>query len=148
MTGRCRPALPIIREATYPLDERLESLASGPDFQLTWSCRRRGLPCRSSHLHRGALLPSCFAELRRILHSSISDGGHHFTIACASKGAIGCVFSVALSRGSPRVAVSHRRCPVLLGLSSLLRIKLRRAIAQPTLLYYTNERINYYNKKT
>jgi len=30
----------------------------------------------------------------------------------------GCVFSVALSRGSPRVAVSHHRCPVLLGLSS------------------------------
>lgn len=33
--------------------------------------------------------------------------------------AIGCVFSVALSRGSPRVAVSHHRCPALLGLSSL-----------------------------
>ena len=33
-------------------------------------------------------------------------------------GTIGCVFSVALSRGLPRVAVSHHRCPVLLGLSS------------------------------
>ncbi len=30
----------------------------------------------------------------------------------------GCVFSVALSRGLPRVAVSHHRCPILLGLSS------------------------------
>ena len=32
--------------------------------------------------------------------------------------AIGGVFSVALSRGSPRVVVSHHRCPALLGLSS------------------------------
>jgi len=31
---------------------------------------------------------------------------------------IGCVFSVALSLRLPRVAVSHHRCPVLLGLSS------------------------------
>jgi len=31
---------------------------------------------------------------------------------------IGCVFSVALSLRLPWVAVSHHRCPVLLGLSS------------------------------
>jgi hypothetical protein len=110
------------REATYPLDERLLPPASGPDFQLTWSCRRRGLPCRCSHLHRGALLP------------------HHFTIAWALRGAVGCIFSVALSRGSPRVVISHRRCPALLGLSSLLRIKLCRTIAQPTQLYYTKQK--------
>jgi len=34
------------------------------------------------------------------------------------KADIGCVFSVALSLGSPPVAISHHRCPVLLGLSS------------------------------
>jgi hypothetical protein len=33
---------------------------------------------------------------------------HHFTITCSHRD-IGCVFSVALSRGSPRVAVSHHR---------------------------------------
>jgi hypothetical protein len=35
-----------------------------------------------------------------------------------SEGGIGCVVSVALSLGSPPVAVSHHRCPFLLGLSS------------------------------
>jgi len=59
--------------------------------QHTWSCRRWGLPCRGRHRPCGALLP------------------HHFTVACAVFPAIGCVFSVALSRGFARVAVSHHR---------------------------------------
>jgi len=52
-------------------------------------------------------------------------------------GAIGCVFSVALSLGSPPVAINHHRCPILLGLSSpavwLRKIEAAGATAQPTL---------------
>jgi len=80
-------------------------LCSGRVIPAAWSCRRWGLPCRGCHQSRGALLP------------------HHFTFACApiEIGAIGRVFSVALSLGLPPVAISHHRCPVLLGLSSRLK---------------------------
>jgi len=95
LTGRYRPALPISRQATYPL------ILTGPvnrirkdSDQHIWSCKRWGLPCRRRHRRRGALLP------------------HHFTFtpafACESKCG-GCVVSAALSRGSLRVAVSHHR---------------------------------------
>jgi len=40
----------------------------GRAIQLTWSCRRWGLPCRRRYRRRGALLP------------------HHFTFACFHKG--------------------------------------------------------------
>jgi hypothetical protein len=46
---------------------------------------------------------------------------HHFTFACARLTccrAIGRVVSVALSRGFPRVGVTHRPCPMVSGLSS------------------------------
>ena len=59
-----------------------------------WACWRWGLPCRACHQTRGALLP------------------HHFTFACdaATRATpIGRVFSVALSRASLPVAVSHHR---------------------------------------
>ena len=55
------------------------------------------------------------------------------------QGNIGCVFSVALSRGLPRVAVSHHRCPVLLGLSSGFYRNQR----PPDPLFIINERLNY-----
>jgi hypothetical protein len=95
LTGRYRPAPSISRQATYPL------ISPGPSNgiqkdpnQHIWPCRRWGLPCRRRHRRRGALLP------------------HHFTFTPAfsreSKSG-GCVVSAALSRGSPRVAVSHHR---------------------------------------
>jgi len=87
--------------------------------QLTWSCRRWGLPCQGRHRSCGALLP------------------HHFTIACTTFAVIGCVFSVALSRGFPRVAVSHHRALSCSDFpppaASLLRSKTAGATARPTL---------------
>src|SRR4030042_1704928 len=84
------PAGSALRQPTAPPAERLLAARTRAESPAAWSCRRWGLPCRRRHRRRGALLP------------------HHFTIACP-QGDIGCVFSVALSRGSPRVAVSHPR---------------------------------------
>src|SRR5262245_16253935 len=64
-----------------------------------WPCTGRGLPCAPRHRGAGALLP------------------HPFTLACARLTcgrAIGGLLSAALSRGFPRVGVTHRRalwCP-------------------------------------
>ena len=52
-----------------------------------WTCSRWGLPCQVCHQPRGELLPP------------------RFTLACAE--AIGGLFSVALSVGSRRLAVSQ-----------------------------------------
>jgi hypothetical protein len=89
LTNRCRLALPYGKRPTRR-HERLLTARTRAECPAAWSCRRWGLPCRRRHRRRGALLP------------------HHFTITCP-RGDIGCVFSVALSRGSPRVAVSHHR---------------------------------------
>lgn len=51
-----------------------------------WPCSGRGLPCDARHRASGALLP------------------HLFTLTRAAGG----LFSVALSRGLPRVGVTHR----------------------------------------
>ena len=66
----------------------------GQDSEPIWSCCRWGLPCRSCHHERGALLP------------------HHFTLAKPTHSdawAFGGLFSVALSVGLLRVAVSDHR---------------------------------------
>jgi len=97
LTNCYQLVLPIYQEATYLLAESAYGgFTLGPSNPAAWSCRRWGLPCQRRYRPCGALLP------------------HHFTIACARKGTIGCIFSVALSRGLPRVAVSHHRalsCP-------------------------------------
>jgi hypothetical protein len=72
------------RHATYPPD------CARAEHRHAWSCRRWGLPCRFCYQQRGALLP------------------HLFTLT-DSFSAIGGIFSVALSRGSPRAVVSRHR---------------------------------------
>ncbi|GEM_PF-2007052 len=71
------------------------------------ACWRWGLPCRRSHPQRGALLPHLFTltlDMRRTLRVSGSrrqaKPGPHVK---------GGMFSVALSLGSRRVAVSNHR---------------------------------------
>ena len=77
------PARP--KAATYPNLKR-----AGPALGPVWSCRRWGLPCQRRHRLRGALLP------------------HLFNLTCIRhRRTIGGIFSVALSRGSLPVAVSH-----------------------------------------
>ena len=74
-----------------------------------WSCSRWGLPCRVRCRTRGALLP------------------HRFTLASVRKSdPIGGLFSVALSLGSPPPDVIRHRISVEPGLSSRLRLRLRR----------------------
>jgi len=118
LTSRCRLALPYGKRPTRRY-ERLLTARTRAECPAAWSCRRWGLPCRHRHRRRGALLP------------------HHFTIAC-SRGDIGCVFSAALSRGSPRVAVSHHRA---LPCSDFPPAS-KKAGDRPThsLRYYTNKR--------
>ena len=77
-----------------------------PDYDPIWTCSGWGLPCQVCRQPRGELLPP------------------RFTLACAE--AIGGLFSVALSVGSRRLAVSQHPCPMLSGLSSsMLNYKIR-----------------------
>ena len=76
---------------------------AGPGHRSCLALHRTGFAWPPRHRDAGALLP------------------HHFTLACARLSywrAIGGVISVALSRGFPRVGVTHRPCPVVSGLSS------------------------------
>ena len=76
---------------------------AGPGQRSCLALHRAGFAWPPRHRDAGALLP------------------HHFTLACARLSywrAIGGVISVALSRGFPRVGVTHRPCPVVSGLSS------------------------------
>src|SRR3954454_21830359 len=78
--------------------------------------------CRARPRHRGAgaLLP------------------HPFTLTCARLTcgrAIGGLLSVALSRGFPRVSVTHRPCPLVSGLSSKTPFgDLRDCLARPLMV--------------
>jgi hypothetical protein len=67
-----------------------EHRAGSPQALSVWPCSGWGLPCRSCHQSRGELLPHPFTLTARRL--ATTGGG---------------LLSVALSRGSPRVAVSH-----------------------------------------
>ena len=71
-----------------------------PDSGSIWTCNWWGLHCQSCHQDCGRLLPC------------------HFTLTCVSGETIGGMFSVALSIGSRRLAVSQHPCPMLPGLSS------------------------------
>jgi len=95
-------------EATYPPDERPKPLAPGP-----------GYPAYLVLQAVGFTLPTPLPTTRCALTAP-------FHLCLFPQGNIGCVFSVALSRGLPRVVVSHHRCPVLLGLSSPVSVFDRR----------------------
>ena len=105
-----------MREATYPL------LLPGPSNSVLGLAGGGVCPA-------GAVTGAAVRSCRTISPLPVPRG---------VVGAIGCVFSVALSRGLPRVVVNHHRYPVLLGLSSpaasLLRSKTAGATARPTLL--------------
>ena len=82
-----------LQRPTRPPDGQPES---GP----IWTCNGWGLHCQPCHQGCGRLLPCLF------------------TLTCVSLETIGGMFSVALSIGSRRLAVSQHSCPVLPGLSS------------------------------
>ena len=80
---RCRCA-----HATYPgasREQRSGGVRSRPWGRPSWSCSEWGLPSHPSHL-------GCWWSLTPPFHPYLSPGG---------------LFSVALSRGSPRVGVTH-----------------------------------------
>lgn len=109
--GRSGPVSRVLSRATISLGRRLPAASSnlpgsggGPDRPApgnsrllpVWFCSQWGLPCRCGHPHRGALLP------------------HHFTLTAATppvlrRDGIDCggIFSVALSRSSRTVGVTH-----------------------------------------
>ncbi len=80
--------------------------AIGPDGTIvpTWSCSRRGLPCRHCCQPRGALLPHPFTlTFNTQARPAVPEGGF---------------LSVALSLGSPPPGVTRHRVSMEPGLSS------------------------------
>jgi hypothetical protein len=102
LTNCCQLALPKNREATYPLAEFVNGkLALGPSYQLLGLAGGGVCPV-------GAVTGSAVRSYRTISPLPVSIPILAFVIKHGG-GAIGCVFSVALSLGLPPVAVSHHR---------------------------------------
>ena len=78
---------------------------------LIWACWRWGLPCRRGHPRRGALLPHLFTLTGESPLTGLTRRAEPELALRAQSGMriAGGVFSVALSLGSRRVAVSHHR---------------------------------------
>jgi hypothetical protein len=92
-----------------------------------WSCSRWGLPCRDRCRPRGALLPHRFTLARLRPFRGFGAAGLSACRAVAAQAAkAGGLFSVALSLGLPPPDVIRHRVSVEPGLSSRLRLRLRR----------------------
>jgi len=125
LTNCYQLALPKNREATYPLAESADSgLAPGPSYQLLGLAGGGVCPAEAV---TGSAVRSyrTISPLPPLLLSQESAGAVYF------------LWHFPWSTEGEPVAVSHHRCPVLLGLSSpaasLLRSKTAGATARPTL---------------
>src|SRR5687768_6574147 len=77
-----------------------DRLGDHPSTRPTWGVGRAVLP-------RLGLAPSGVCRAARVTPGAGALLPHRFTLTCARKRAIGGLFSVALSCGSPRLAVSQ-----------------------------------------